>query len=250
MRIYAFFLSLLPALYVASNELTIFESRLYNPTKYGLTKFQVQATVPNLQRHLKATLSFGEINQIIYRISWNTSQKVDISIEGLPEGFAQLRAQLKAFLMPYMDFIIPKKFTDRFSSYNFERTTNETGVLLKGTDKTQLRDVRAVDIQFGSNGLVEFIESMSSRGTQRLSMEYSQHPGTNNRYLITKTTTESLLGPQKVTNETAVSHQRHGSYILPSSITVTTKVSASNPESPAQESTNTLSIAFNEYKIN
>ena len=267
MKVYFFLTALFPFLEALSSDLALFEGRRYDPVVNGLKKLQFKVAAPHLKQQLNSALSYGNIHQIIFDISWTPSKitfasseqnsdkqitpneapkKFKISIQGLPEGFPRLRDRLKAFLVPYLDFVIPEKITQQVGSYDFTKKTNDTGHLLQGMDRTKQRDAGTIEIQLDTNKLIKYIKAISPQGVRQSNMSYSQYPWINNKYVVTSTTTEIYTGLQQATIKTNISYENYSGYAFPSTVTV------ENTNTQTQENTSpsTFIITFSEYKVN
>ena len=230
-------------------ELAEFESLRYNPIHKGLKSLSFTVRAPHLEKQLNDQLSFGEIKNLHYIVTWSLAKGYDIKIAGLPKGFEQLRANLRGTVAAKLDFLIPSNMIQHWTGYTFEKVNNSKGLLLKGKDETGKMGASVLDIQINKEGLVEETKALSPGGVVTSKMQYAKHPWTQGKYLVTQTVVETQRDGRKTTMETSITYRSIQGIGLPQKIATTTVTALVSPEKN-NEIREEQAFHFNSYKIN
>ncbi len=86
------------------------ELNYYSPFKVDMNTFQCKLKIEGVTEYLNEIKSLGDIKNVYYSLKWEKGKKISIKVEGLPEGFAEIKSQLIQQVSPYIYVLYPNKF--------------------------------------------------------------------------------------------------------------------------------------------
>lgn len=248
--IISIFLSLnLRALEIIEN----FDLRSYDPVRNGLKDFTCEIRLEGLTERLKSELvSLKLKNEVYYKLYWLYPGKVDIVVQGLPNGFKELRNNLKNLVVNRVDYLVPQKLGTRLRSYKLTTQKIRSGVLIKGEDPTNTKAVNRIELIFDGDDRLKSYKSYSPLGFQESKFEYGKKSWSKNKWVLEGSEAKTIQGPQVTEINTKVKYGNKVGIGFPESIKINTTqyVVAPGKKERKQERTGTTELMFSNYKIN
>ena len=100
--------------------LNAFDAKIYSLKTKGIKDFVVDIESSKLTKQLNEQMIFGKVDKVIFRTYWTLSpERMAIEIIGLPEGFKEIKEDLKLSVFSIMDNLIPLPTVKRFAGYKF-----------------------------------------------------------------------------------------------------------------------------------
>src|SRR4051812_30662915 len=74
-----------------------FESKVYSLKNKGVKDFVVDIENPQLTKQLNDQQVFGKLKEVYFRLYWTAEpMRLNMDVMGLPEGFVEVKEELKA----------------------------------------------------------------------------------------------------------------------------------------------------------
>lgn len=186
MKIFAllFILVTLPTLAADQGEyLKFFDSKVYSLKTKGVKDFTVEISSSKLTKQLNDLKSFGEIKNLKFKLYWTANpERLDIEIIGLPDGFLQLKDELRASILPVIDNLLPMTLAQRFPGYKF--TAGKEKATILATDTTGLAPIPSYTLEFDSQDRLIKIVGNRPLGTQEIDFIFEKKAFTDGKWAL------------------------------------------------------------------
>lgn len=220
--LYFLFLSY-SALAETENLLKSWDSKIYNPTNFGLKSLSFEARVSGLTESLKSALIIPNINSVFFRITWDAKNQFNVKLNGFPPGFEEIKNSLELTMVDKLRFFIPLKIFDPIKGYEVSVNRLDSGVQYNLEDKSYLKDITQIQVLFdGANNLTK-IDLKGSNIKETNTFTFEDLEGT--KHLILKNLLVESMGAQGVfAMSYDVSYVSVGKFHFPKTISVTTQL--------------------------
>lgn len=250
MKIFALLLSLLSFSAFAADigeYLKFFDSKVYSLKTKGVKDFTVEVASSRLTKQLNDLKSFGEIKNLKFKIYWTANpERLDIEVIGLPDGFQQLKDELKASILPLMDNLLPMTLTQRFPGYKFTSGKEKSTIL--ATDSTGLAPIPSYSLQFDSQDRLIKIVGNRPLGTQEIDFTFEKKAFTDGKWALVSVVTETVDAGQTISVTRKLNYGTTQGIGTLSSVEITTEqVLSKEGAKPVAQSDQ---IEFYNYQIN
>jgi hypothetical protein len=230
-----------------------FDLRSYSPVKNGLKDFTCQIRIKGLTDQIKKDLVNVKINdEVYYKLYWKYPGKVDITVEGLPKGFQELRQNLKGLVVNRVDYLVPQDLSKRLRAYKLKSKPIKGGTLVLGTDPSNRLAVNKIEIKFDGSEKLKSYKSYSPLGFQQSIFEFGKKSWSKNKWVLESVKAKTVQGPQITEIETEIDYENNVGYGFPTEINIETLqyVLAPGENEKKNERTGETVISFSNYKIN
>lgn len=243
----ALFLSLSSMAADIGEYLKFFDSKVYSLKSKGVKDFTVEVSSSKLTKQLNDLKSFGEIKNLKFKIYWTANpERLDIEVLGLPDGFLQLKDELKASILPLLDNLLPMTLAQRFPGYKFTSGKEKSTIL--ATDTTGLAPIPSYTLEFDTQDRLIKIVGNRPLGTQEIDFIFEKKAFTDGKWALISVSTEATDSGQKVTVTRKLNYGSTQGIGTLSSVDITTeqelKREGAKPVSQSDQ------IEFSNYQIN
>ncbi len=227
--------------------LAAFDAKVYSLKTKGVKEFSVDIKSPKLVRQLNEQMIFGKVDNLIFRTYWTSSpERIAVEVVGLPEGFKEVKEELKLSIMTIMENLIPPTTAQKFAGYQLNQGSNPKEYL--ATDTTGVAAIPGFTLKFdGQDKLIEVI-GKKPVGTMKVEVKYEKPSFTDGKWALmssTSTTTE---------NGQSLVIRRELSYGTSQGVGVLSKVSITSEQKVLGDNSKPLiseeEIEFKDYQIN
>ncbi len=159
-----------------------FESKSYSIKMKGVKDLVFDLESELLTRQINEQQVFGKIDQLFFRVYWTLNpDRVAVEVIGLPEGFKEMKEELKASISPFIDEIISKPLESKFTGYKFsvKPLTNE----VIATDSTGLAPIPSHHLKFDQEDRLIQIVSNKPVGSMVLDFQYEKNRSNDGKWL-------------------------------------------------------------------
>jgi hypothetical protein len=227
--------------------LNIFDNKVYSLKNRGIKDFVVDIVSPKINKQLNDQLIFGRVDEVIFRTYWTANpERVAIEILGLPDGFKEVKDELKLSILSIVDAILPPTMQQRFAGYKFSagKTTQE----LEAKDTTGLAHVQSYIFQFDPTGRLIGIEGKKAVGELKIVPNYVKESFSDSKWVL-----KSLKTTQSE-NGQVITVKKDYSYGTSQGIAVVSRLSMQTEQEATKDGGKALNfeenIEFKNYKIN
>lgn len=234
-------------------EIKQYDLRTYSPVSYGLKDVIFEVRVENLKEMLEGQYNLKNLVDVYYRVYWIFPGQYQINVEGLPQGFRELEAELKSILKEKLEFVVPKDLSSKLRAYKLSYKSQKPTVI-EGVDPTQSRSVNRVELHFQQNGKLKSFKSYSPYNVTESILDLGIKSWSHNKWVVEKY--EIIVdSPQRIlTVINSIDYETHGGIGLPKSISTKTKVqikrSVKGEEKLENLSEQDSKLTFSKYEVN
>lgn len=227
------------------------DERIYNPKAKGLTDLVVDVVDPQLTKQLNDQMIFGIVNEVSFRFYWTAKpERIAIEIAGLPEGFREIKEELKARAIGNFESIVPIPIEAKFKDYQLRSGTGAQRTIV-ATDKTGLAPIPEFVFSVDAESRISQIVAKKAIGTQVTTLEWKKSPWSEPRSHAQRSISIAVDGPQSTEVTTETSWQVVAGIGLPASVKTSTRQTLKAPGQPKPVERKVEEyIYFKNYKVN
>lgn len=145
-----------------------FDQKIYSLKSKGVKDLTVDIQNSELTRRIIERQSFGKISEIIFRLYWTAQpERLAIEIIGLPDGFKELREELKMNISPFIEDVLPISLEKKFSNHTFSVGSEKNSVLAK--ENTGVAPIPSYLLKFDNQD--RLVEIVGNRPVGSLSLQ-------------------------------------------------------------------------------
>lgn len=223
-----------------------FEAKVYSLKTKGVKDFVVDIESSKLTKQMNDQMIFGKVNEVVFRTYWTANpERIAIEVLGLPEGFKEIKEELKLTMMSVMDNLIPLPTVQRFAGYKFH--SGSTPKEFVAQDSTGIAMIQSYVLQFDNQDRLVNVIGKKPIGTLTITPKYEKESFADGKWVLHSMSTESAENGQTVKVVKELDYGRH------QGIGVLTEVKITTEQGPGGNSKPLISeeeLEFKNYKIN
>lgn len=223
-----------------------FDSKVYSLKTKGIKDFVVDVESSKLTKQMNDQMIFGKVNQVIFRTYWTANpERVAIEIIGLPEGFKEIKEELKFSILSQMDNILPLTSVQRFAGYKFH--TGSSAKEIVAQDSTGIAAIQTYVMKFDAQDKLTEVIGKKVVGTLTINPQYEKDAFADGKWVLKSMTTNSSENGQTLTLKKDLAYGKSQGIGVVTEVTMVTEQSfPGNPKPLISEET----LEFKNYKIN
>lgn len=227
--------------------LTNFDNKVYSLKTKGVKDFVVDIESSKLTKQLNDQMIFGVVKEVIFRTYWtNSPERLAIEIVGLPEGFREIKEELKLAIISQIDNLLPMTTAQRFAGYKFHSGASPKEIVAQ--DTTGIAQVQSYVMKFDSVDKLLEVVGKKNIGTLIITPAYEKESFADGKWVLKSLTTTSSENGQTAIVKKSLS------YGTSQGIGVLTEVELSTEQKSEAPGTKPLileeNLVFKNYKIN
>ena len=224
----------------------LFDKKVYSLKNKGVKDFAVDITNSRLTKQLNDQKTFGTVKKVIFRVHWTAApERISVDVLGLPEGFVEVKEELKLGILPILDHLLPMTMPQRFAGYSFTPGAKPKEFVAK--DTTGLALVPSFVIRFDQQDKLTQVEAQKPVGTSVTDYVYEKKAFSDGRWALTKATTVNAENGQTLKMTRSVDYGTVQGMGVVTSVAITTEQTSSKPNTKPLVLTETVN--FENYKI-
>lgn len=230
-----------PAAYLKS-----FDAKVYSLKTKGVTDFVVDIESSKLTKQINDQQLFGKVEELIFRTYWTAQpERLAIEIIGLPDGFKEVKEELKMAMLQMMDNILPQTTAQRFTGYKFVQSKSRE---ILAQDTTGIAPIPSFVLKFDEQDKLVEVIGNKPIGTYVVKPVYEKPSFAEGRFVLTSQTTTSSENGQTLTVTKKLDYGKVQGISVVTEVDVTTEHRGLDKDArPVRFSEN---IEFKNYKIN
>jgi len=217
-----------------------FDIGMYRPTDAGAKDLVLILKTPQLANTVKQKFVLLKDSNPQYKIYWAAPDKLFVDVQGLPEGFKDLKNELRLAVVDKIEYILPVSLEKKLKGYDLRTQDNADGKKLIAEDKTGKMDINRLEFNINKAGQITQIDSFGTRGPSKTFFNYSQTE--NNKWLVTKIENVVERGPIKVVTTNNIIYSKVSGFYFPEKL-----ISKSSQENMVKDKVKKVEIGTTEY---
>jgi len=201
-----------------------FDRDLYNPKNLGLKKLTFEARIAGLTESLKAKTIIENINEIYYEVQWNNKTGFSLQVVGLPQGFREIRYQLKMLLADKLYFFIPLKIRNRTKDYRGVVKKERNLLYVTLTDPSNEKNISKINLVFDKQGRLNIIDSFSLGFRTKTTMTLEKESWSRKKWVLNELLMENIQKNINSSTNYQVTYKKVGKFAFPEVVDILTEV--------------------------
>jgi hypothetical protein len=234
---------------VSAQTLQSVDLKNYSIQKKGVTDLVFEVSNPTLTKNLNEQMIFGKLNSVTFTVYWTFKpERIAINVNGLPEGFKEVKDELKLNILSKIESIISIPLEKKFANYE---VTLKSPMEMVGKDKTQQNLIPEYIFKLGAEGELQEIKGIKPVGQMTIKFENQKFPWSDQKWVATKMVTTSEDGPQVTTTTTQFQFINLQNIGLPKTIlSKTNQLVRMDPKAKPIERNFEEEMIISKYKVN
>lgn len=224
-----------------------FDARVYSLKNKGVKDFVVDIESSKLTDQLNDQMIFGKVEEVIFRTYWTANpERIAIEVIGLPDGFKEIKEELKISIMSVIESLLPPTTIQRFAGYKFQGSKMPKEFIAQ--DGTGIANVQSYVLRFDNQD--KLIEIVGNRpiGTLSTTPVYEKEGFSDGKWVLKSIATVSSENGQSYTLKKELSYGSSQGMGVLSKVKVSSEQKGAN--SGAKSSKLEEVVEFKNYKIN
>lgn len=226
--------------------LSAFDSKIYSLKTKGVKDFVVDVESSKLTKQINDQQTFGKVEELLFRTYWTAEpERFAIEVIGLPDGFREVKEELKTSMLPIIENLLPQRMTQKFTGYKFTQGQNPKEILAQ--DSTGIATVPSFTLKFDEQD--KLVRVIGNRPIGSLTVEpvYEKSSFAEGKWVLTSQKTVSSENGQTLTVQKDLDYGKSQGISVLSEVTITSEHRAGK-DTKGVKSQET--VDFKNYKIN
>jgi hypothetical protein len=223
------------------------DKKVYSIKSKGIKDLVVDIESPKLTSHLNEQGSLGKVENVIFRVYWTASpERIAIDILGMPDGFREIKEQLKLNILPQVENILPPTTAQKFGGYKFLKTGSPREVLVQ--DTSGVAPIPSYVLRYDSQDRLIEIEGKKLIGEFKVTPVFDKEAFSEGRWVLKSQVSRDVTSGQTSISKKELSYGTHQGFGVVTKVALTNELRYEAPEVKPVISVEELH--FKNYKIN
>ena len=224
--------------------LKIADSKVHSLKTKGVKDFSVDISSDVLTKQVNDQAIFGKVKSLTFRVYWTLSpERMAVEVMGLPEGFKEIKDDLKLNILPFIEDILPMDFEQKFKGYKFSVGSKPKEFVAQ--DTTGIAQIPSYVLKFDAQDKLTEIVANKFVGTMSIKPTYASEDG---KWMLKQSVSQSAENGQ------SLQATRTLTYGKVQGLSVVTKVQSEVVQKWDRPNTKPFTsnetISFENYRIN
>lgn len=224
-----------------------FDAKVYSLKTKGVKEFVVDIESSKLTKQMNDQMIFGKVKEVIFRTYWTANpERIAIEVIGLPDGFREIKEELKLSIFSVIENLLPLTTVQRFAGYKFHSGASPKEFVAQ--DATGIANVQSFIVRFDNQDRMIEVVGKKAIGTLVTTPKYEKDGFAAGKWVLKSMSTNSSENGQTLIVKKDLSYGTSQGIGVLSRVTVTTEQRDETPGAKAlilEES-----VDFKNYQIN
>jgi hypothetical protein len=181
--------------------ISAFDKKVYSLKTKGVQDFVVELESSKLTQQMNEQMIFGQVKELVFRVYWTANpERLAVEIIGLPEGFKEIKEELKLNVTSMLDNLIPLGVEKRFAGYQLSKGKKHGDFFAK--DKTGVAPIPGYILRFDSQDKLSEIIGKKPVGIFHVKPNYIKEAFTDGKWALkSQVTTTSESGQSFISSK-------------------------------------------------
>lgn len=226
--------------------LKAFDNKIYSLKNKGVSDLVFEVSPESLTKQLNEEMIYGHLNDVRFKVYWTSNpERIAIEVLGLPEGFKEVKEELKARISTQLGVVLPIPTAQRFTGYKIIQGKTPREVVAQ--DTSGVATIPKFFINFDAKDKIESIVADKFVGTMKTTYSYERESYSDGRWVYRGEKLESTEAGSKIIVAKNVNYSGVNGIQVPTKVRVTTE-QQSLADSKSMKSEEVVN--FENYKIN
>lgn len=222
-----------------------FDAKIYSLKSKGVKDFVVDIESSKLTRQMNDLQQFGKVEELIFRAYWTAEpERLAIEVIGLPDGFKEIKEELKLSILPMMDNLIPQTMPQRFAGHKFQNGANSREIIAR--DTSGMAQIPSYLIKFDEQDKVIEVIANKAVGTLEVRPLYEKSPFADGKWVLKQQTNHSTENGQSLVVTKSLDYEKIQGMGVLSEVQINSEYKLIQGKSTKFSE----SITFKNYRIN
>lgn len=231
----------------AASQLTIIDNKVYSLKTKGVTDFVVEMQSSRLTKQVNEQMVFGVIKELIFKVFWTANpERLAIEVIGLPEGFKEVKDELKANALPLLESLLPPSTASKFAGFKITNGSKPKEFIAQ--DTSGIAAIPTYVLQFDAQDKLIDIVGKKPVGTFRVSFKQDKESFSDGKWVLSEAVTETVENGQTVTTTKELDYTVIQGIGVLEDVEIDTEQKSDRPG--AKKLKLMEKVSFSNYKIN
>jgi hypothetical protein len=223
-----------------------FDAKVYSLKTKGIKDFVVDIESSKLTKQLNDQQIFGKVKAVTFRTYWTANpERIAIEIIGLPEGFREIKEDLKLTVISLLDNLLPISTVQRFAGYKFHTGVNPKEYI--ATDSSGIANIQSYILKFDNTDKLVDVVGKKAIGTLNIVPKYEKDSFAGGKWVLKSLKTTVSENGQTFTTTKELDYATSQGMGVLSRVTIETEQKSEAPGAKTLKSEE--SVEFKNYKI-
>lgn len=224
-----------------------FDGRIYSLKSKGVNNFIVDIESSKLTKQMNDQQMFGKVEELIFRVYWTSNpERLAIEVNGLPDGFREIKEELKLSILGQIDNLLPQPTAAKFAGYKFVQGSKPKEI--QAQDTTGLAPIPSFTLKFDEQDKLTEVIGHKPIGTMNVKPVYSKESFADGKLVLMEQTSVTQENGQSITVRKELDYGKSQGIGVLTEVTVTTEQKSDTTNAKPTSVRETLE--FKNYKIN
>jgi hypothetical protein len=174
-----------------------FDSKIYSLKSKGVKEFVVDIESSKLTKQMNDQMIFGVVKQVTFRTYWTANpERIAIEVLGLPEGFREIKEELKLSIFSVIEFLLPITTIQRFAGYKFHPGATPKEIVAQ--DATGIANIQSFVLKFDDQDRMIEVVGKKTIGSLVTTPKYEKDAFASGKWVLKSTSTTSSENGQSL----------------------------------------------------
>lgn len=174
------------------------DSKIYSLKTKGVKDFVVDIESSKLTRQMNEQMMFGKVDEVIFRTYWTANpERIAIEVIGLPDGFKEIKEELKLSIFNVIENLLPPSTVQRFAGYKIIQGAKPKEFVAQ--DSTGIANIPSFTLRFDSQDRLTEVEGHKPVGFLMTTPKYEKDGFSGGKWVLKSISTKTIENGQSVT---------------------------------------------------
>ena len=180
-----------------ATQLSLMDAKTYSLKTKGVSDFVVDVQSSRLTKQVNDQAIFGKVKELVFKVFWTANpERLAIEIMGLPEGFKEVKEDLKASILPLLENLLPPTTAAKFAGYKISNGSNSKEFIAQ--DTSGIAAIPTFILQYDPQDQLSSVIGKKPVGTFQVTLKHDKESFSDGKWVLKEAITESTENGQSM----------------------------------------------------